>query len=175
MRVVVVLAVAATALVLLAGAGGGTFRSRLLAPRTKWTGCHVAGPLPDRACSPGAVFVGVPLATICTPGYSARVRDVSLAEHDSILREYGLAIRAYGRSYEVDHIVSLELGGSNLPANLYPEAASPAPGYHVKDRLENRLHELVCDHQLPLGVVQREIARNWVALYRQVFGRSPSG
>ena len=131
------------------------------------------GPLPDRTCSPGAVFVGVSLATICTPGYSARVRSVGTAEQGSTFREYGLPFRSYGRAYEVDHIVSLELGGSNDLANLYPEAAVPAPGYHVKDRLENRLHRLVCAGQLPLGSVQREIAADWVALYAKVYGTSP--
>jgi hypothetical protein len=149
------------------------FRSRVLARRTRSSGCRVHGPLPDRACSPGAVFVGVSLATICTPGYPARVRSVGTDERASIFREYGLPFRSYGRAYEVDHIVSLELGGSNDAANLYPEAAAPAPGYHVKDRLENHLHRLVCAGQLPLGSVQRDIARNWVALYRQVYGVDP--
>jgi hypothetical protein len=149
------------------------YRTRLLGSRTRSSGCHVRGPLPDRACSPGAVFVGVSLTTICTPNYTARVRNVSTAERGSIFREYGLPFRSYGRAYEVDHIVSLELGGSNDPANLYPEAAAPAPGYQVKDRLENRLHRLVCAGQLPVGSVQRDIARNWVALYRQVYGVDP--
>ena len=153
--------------------GAAPYRSRLLARRTRWSGCRVHGPLPDRGCSPGAIFVGVSLATICTPGYSSRVRNVGGAERASIFREYGLPVRSYGRAYEVDHIVSLELGGSNDAANLYPEAAAPAPGYHVKDRLENRLHRLVCAGQLPLGTVQREMASNWVALYRQVYGIAP--
>jgi len=153
--------------------GAAPYRSRLLARRTRWSGCHAHGPLPDRTCSPGAVFVGVSLATICTPNYTARVRSVGTAERGSTFREYGLPFRSYGRAYEVDHIVSLELGGSNDLANLYPEAAVPAPGYHVKDRLENRLHRLVCAGQLPLGLVQREIAANWVALYAKVYGSSP--
>jgi hypothetical protein len=174
---IVVIGVAALASLPLAAAqragSAPPYRTRLLAPRTRFGGCRVNGPLPDRRCSPGAVFVGVSLAAICTPGYSSRVRDVPEAEHDAILREYGIPVRSYGSAYEVDHIVSLELGGSNVPANLYPEAASPAPGYRVKDRLENRLHELVCERQLPLGVVQQEIARNWTTLYRQVFGVAP--
>ena len=149
------------------------YRSRLLARRTRWSGCRVRGALPDRACSPGAVFVGVSLATICTPGYSARVRSVGTAERGSIFREYGLPFRSYGRAYEVDHIVSLELGGSNAAANLYPEAAAPEPGYHEKDRLENRLHRLVCAGQLTLGSVQRAIAVDWVALYAKVYGTNP--
>jgi hypothetical protein len=155
------------------GSSAAPYRSRLLARRTRWSGCHVRGALPDRACSPGAVFVGVSLATICTPGYSARVRNVGTAERGTIFHEYGLPFRSYGRAYEVDHIVSLELGGSNDSANLYPEAATPVPGYHVKDRLENRLHRLVCAGQLPLGTVQRDIARDWVALYAKVYGTNP--
>jgi hypothetical protein len=175
---IVIVAAAAAALVALpsvAAHRGGTnpYPTRQLGPRTRSSGCRVHGALPDRACSPGAIFVGVSLATVCTTGYSARVRNVGTDERASIFREYGLPFRSYGRRYEVDHIVALELGGSNDAANLYPEAASPAPGYQVKDRLENRLHRLVCAHQLPLGVVQRDIARNWVALYRQVYGVDP--
>jgi hypothetical protein len=32
-----------------------------------------------------------------------------------------------GQNGEVDHLVSLELGGTNATANLFPEAASPRP------------------------------------------------
>jgi hypothetical protein len=36
-----------------------------------------------------------------------------------------------------------ELGGSNNLANFYPEKANAHPGYHVKDKLEIKLHGLV--------------------------------
>ena len=48
--------------------------------------------------------------------------------------------RLYGRTIEIDHIVSLELGGSNDIANLYPDPGSGRANYHVKNRLENSLH-----------------------------------
>lgn len=35
-------------------------------------------------------------------------------------------------------------GGSNNIANLWPEAASPKPGFHEKDQVENYLHDQVC-------------------------------
>ncbi len=35
------------------------------------------------------------------------------------------------------------MGGSNDIANLYPEKRDVAPGYKVKDKLENRLHDIV--------------------------------
>ena len=81
-------------------------------------------------------------------------------------REYG--IRHHDEAtYEVDHLVPLEAGGSNVIANLFPEAASPRPGFHEKDRLENRLHSLVCAGRLSLRSAQRQIARDWVRAYHR--------
>ena len=91
----------------------------------------------------------------------------------AVYAEYGIPRTHYQRPYEVDHIVSLELGGSNDISNLFPEAASPRPGYHDKDRLENRLHALVCARKLSLRSVQQAIASNWVALYANVLGVKP--
>jgi hypothetical protein len=84
--------------------------------------------------------------------------------------------KAYGRTIEIDHIVSLEIGGSNDIANLYPEKATlpaGAPGFHVKDKLENKLHDLVCDGTMSLRSVQRQIATNWQKLYKKAFGIAP--
>jgi hypothetical protein len=66
--------------------------------------------------------------------------------------------------------VSLELGGSNVRANLFPEAATTRPGSHEKDRLENRLHAEVCSGTITLRRAQRLIARNWVTAYHARFG-----
>jgi hypothetical protein len=146
----------------------------LLLRRTKTNGCRVRGPLPDRRCSPGAIYSDATLAMICTRGYSAKVRNVPASEKNAVYAEYGIPRTHYGRPYEVDHIVSLELGGSNDIANLYPEAASnPSPGFHVKDKLENKLHALVCSGKMSLRLAQRSIASNWVALYKRIYGVSP--
>ena len=77
--------------------------------------------------------------------------------------------KPYGSTLEIDHIVSLELGGSNDIANLYPEKANAHPGYHVKDKLENKLHDLVCDRTMTLRSVQRQITANWQVLYKKVY------
>ena len=81
--------------------------------------------------------------------------------------------RPYGTTLEIDHIVSLEIGGSNDIANLFPERVRPSPGYRVKDKLENKLHDLVCDGAMTLRAAQRGIATNWQALYKKVFGEAP--
>jgi hypothetical protein len=111
---------------------------------------------------------------ICTPDYSSKVRNVPQSEKNAVYAEYGIPRTHYGRPYEVDHIVSLELGGSNDIGNLYPEAAAnPSPGFHIKDKLENKLHSLVCSQQIGLRTVQKAIASNWVVLYKNVYGVSP--
>lgn len=138
--------------------------------RTKARGCRVRGALPDPACTPGAYFSRATRRTICRPGYARSVRRVSQATKARVYAAYGMARRFDGRDGEVDHLVSLELGGSNSVANLFPEAASPRPGSHEKDRLENRLHDDVCAGRISLRRAQRLVARNWVPAYRERFG-----
>ena len=54
---------------------------------------------------------------ICKTGCSARVRDVPESKKDEAYARYHLKRVAY--AYEVDHLVSLELGGSNALVNLW--------------------------------------------------------
>jgi len=39
-----------------------------------------------------------------------------------------------------------------------------APGFCVRDKLENKLRDIVCDGTMTLPSVQRQIAANWQAL-----------
>lgn len=47
-----------------------------------------------------------------------------------------------------------------------PEEADAHPGFHVKDKLENRLHDMVCDGKIKLRA-QQQIAANWQTLYKK--------
>jgi hypothetical protein len=100
---------------------------------------------------------------------------VPQSEKFAVEREYGMPAGLYGATMEIDHIVSLEIGGSNDIANLFPEKAKPSPGYPEKDKLENRLHAMVCANQMTLRAAQQQIAANWQALYKKVFGVPPLG
>jgi hypothetical protein len=135
--------------------------------RTKTAGCVARGGLPDPACTPGAIRPGVTVAEVCTPGSSSAVRNVTTAEKDRVYTEYGITKHPAG-AYEIDHLISLELGGSNEIANLWPEAATPKPGFHEKDRVENYLHAEVCAGRMSLAEAQREIATDWIAVYRRI-------
>ena len=138
-----------------------------LGRRIKTSGCRVDGALPDPACTPGAIFPAATKAQICQSGYARNVRDVPDSEKNQVYEVYGVTHHTTGE-YEVDHLVSLELGGSNDIANLWPEAASPKPGFHEKDQVENYLHDQVCAGKIGLAQAQHDIATNWLAIYRDM-------
>jgi hypothetical protein len=120
--------------------------------------------LPDPACTPGSVDPAVTQAnihsTICRSGYTTTVRPPSSqTEH----AKFDIAYPAYGVPHsdksELDHLVSLELGGSNDIANLWPEIGKqPNP----KDKVENDLHRAVCDGKVTLAAAQHAIATDWL-------------
>ena len=146
----------------------------LLGPRTQTSGCR-RGQEPDRRCSPGAYYSGLTTAVICSSTFrTGTIRNVPQSEKFAVEREYGMTARSYGRTIEIDHIVSLELGGSNDIANLFPEPGSGPDSYHVKDRLENRAHDMVCAGQLSLHTAQVSMAVDWEALYRRLFRVAPA-
>jgi hypothetical protein len=148
----------------------------LLAKRTQTSGCTL-GANPDRQCSPGAYYSKLTKAVICSPTFhTGDVRYVPDSVKHQVEVEYGLAPKGYDGTLEIDHIVSLEIGGSNDIANLYPEEATlpgGAPGFHVKDKLENKVHDMVCAGQITLRQAQRQIATNWQKLYKKAFGVAP--
>jgi hypothetical protein len=156
-----------------AGPRSGLGRTVVLGRRTRTARC-VLGPLPNRRCSPGAYASTLTAAVLCAPGFhTSTIRHVSASEKAIVEREYGLTARAYGRTLEIDHIVPLELGGSNAIANLFPERLAARPGYRIKDRLENRVHALVCAGGMTLHAAQTAIARDWESLYAAVVRAAP--
>ena len=131
--------------------------------------CAVQGALPDQGCTPGAVFPEAPAEIICEPGYSKSVRSVSIGLKHEIYGAYGVSYPQPRGSYELDHLIPLELGGSNDRSNLWPEAAQPesaALGFREKDVVENYLHEQVCAGAIDLPAAQKQIATDWVAMYQ---------
>ena len=130
-----------------------------------------AGPaLPNPGLTPGEVFAGVTAAQVCTSGYASSVRNVVHEQYVAVYAEYGVPYPQPPGTYELDHLIPLELGGDNSDRNLWPEPAAPAPGFHQKDQLENYLHDAVCSGTMDLGAAQRGIAANWAALYREYLG-----
>jgi hypothetical protein len=136
--------------------------------------CRAHGGLPDRSCTPGVSDPRVTQRniqqTICRTGYTKTVRPPS--SYTTPLKERQMA--AYGyyaghstASYEEDHLISLELGGSPTdPRNLWPEAHGPGLGSYQKDSVANALHKRVCDGAITLAAARRLERSDWVRAYR---------
>jgi hypothetical protein len=121
--------------------------------------------LPDPRLTPGDAFPGVTADDVCTPGWSREHRNVTESMRDQVYAEYE---RTRGPSCcEVDHLVPLELGGTNDLKNLWPQPDDPRPGDAEKDQLENELHHLVCAGKMPLADAQRCIESNWVVCWEK--------
>ncbi len=121
--------------------------------------------VPNRTLTPGAALE-VTASDICVPGYARKVRNVPIAVKRGVYASYGV-MRHEPREYEIDHLISLELGGSNSVRNLWPQSFRTHPwNARVKDALENELHRRVCAGTLDLATAQRAIASNWVIGYR---------
>ena len=115
--------------------------------------CQATRGLQDSACTPGAVFSGVTAKQVCRPGYSSSVRSVPDRVKRAVFTEYGIAGSHHGGAYEVDHLISLELGGHPTdPRNLWPE---PYPRASEVDQIENQLNAEVCSGQLALAEAQQ--------------------
>lgn len=183
-KYVYALLVVATFLVVLSGCGsvaitvnpsgspnaGTTSGTPNFGVQTKTSGCMAHNGLPDSACTPGAILATGTKNAICKPGYAKTVRNVPDSEKNQVYTEYGIKSHTPGQ-YEVDHLVSLELGGSNDISNLWPELASPKPGFHEKDKVENYLHSQICSGAVSLQQAQTEIATNWLAVYNQMLNK----
>ena len=130
--------------------------------------------LPDPKLSPGDVLTSDP-KIICVSGYTKTVRNVPQSLKEQVYRSYDITSHEPAE-YEIDHIVSLELGGSNSIRNLYPESFKTQPlNAHVKDSLENKLHDLACKGTITFPEAQRAIAENWTTAYVKYIGPLPGG
>jgi hypothetical protein len=120
---------------------------------------------------------GISLTMICTPGYSKCIRNVPQATKKEVYDDYGdpdgnhNGFCDVNQGCEIDHLISIELGGSNDKKNLWPQPYSGlAFNAHVKDRLENFYHAQVCTGEIALGTAQQEISGDWVAAYKNRIG-----
>jgi hypothetical protein len=120
---------------------------------------------PHVIVTPGVLITPlVPVAAVCTPGYAKTVRYVTRGTKRAVFARYRITP---SRAFEIDHLVPLELGGSNDIGNLWPQSYRTAPmNARTKDALENRLHWLVCHRGLLLADAQRAIVTDWIDAYQ---------
>lgn len=140
--------------------------------------------VPDSKLTPGAVM-NVTVEQLCTKGYAnvyhGGVRNVPTRIKRQVFIEYFGAMPAHPGDFEIDHLISLELGGSNDPKNLWPQSyKTPNWNAHVKDQLEDRMAALLRQCLKDKGHIpatalmlqfQGEISSNWTNAYVKYIGQ----
>lgn len=123
--------------------------------------------IPDSRLTPGAALL-VDRRQLCTEP-NIKNKAVPVALQRRVLEEYGIS-GAEPRAYEIDYLITPALGGADDIHNLWPQSYSATTwNADVKDALEDRLREMVCNGNLDLTEAQQEIARNWIAAYKKYF------
>jgi hypothetical protein len=138
----------------------------------------LAQQLPQPKLTPG-VAAKATAKQRCNKKFHTRdVRSVTDSMKREVFRSYGIkcypvvTAKAPGvrscSDYEIDHLISLELGGANDVKNLWPQPIAEA---RHKDVLENWMHDQVCSGALTLKDAQHRIATNWVAEYQRMVSK----
>jgi hypothetical protein len=136
------------------------------APMTNSLAANHRLALPVASITPGATW-DVSREELCSG--APRVRPVTAAMRAQVVSAYGVE-KVPSDQYELDYLVTPELGGATDARNLWPQKyASPIWNARVKDELERLLPQLVCSHQLDLETAQRDMASDWVAAYKKYF------
>ena len=130
-------------------------------------------PIPDPACTPGAVNPTVTLAVLTGGEFKTgceRNKASSAAKKNTTYDEYAIAHpqdnRGQNQTCELDHLVSLELGGADTLDNIWPQCGPdgvelPQRYFKIKDGVENYLAAQVRAGQIDLAEAQRGIAQDW--------------
>lgn len=118
---------------------------------------------PDRHFTPGSALVGVTTAQICAPTWNAAHKTISFTVQNEVSAEYGV-LAGNGTVNHLDQLIPATLGGDATAHNVWPQPADGRqPGWETKNRVETRLHQLVCQGHLALSVAQQAIASDWLA------------
>ena len=153
--------------------------ARTPAPAPNWghaektAGCAVTGSLQDQGCTPGDIIKANTKQVICSADFrTGDIRDsvTSPTEKAKVYDMYNIPHptnnSGKNQKCEIDHLVSLELGGNDTMANLWPQcspgyAGWTGAGFRDKDKFENYLHRQVCAGAVTLAEAQRQIATDW--------------
>jgi len=123
--------------------------------------------IPNSTLTPGATLL-VNRPAVCAQE-NIKNRIVPVALQRRVFEAYGIA-GADPRAYEVDYLITPALGGADDIHNLWPHSYSATVwNARVKDALEDRLRDMVCEGSMDLAEAQREIAGNWIAAYKKYF------
>lgn len=120
--------------------------------------------LPDNYKTPGAA-TKANMKQICAADYAGSVKPVAGWQRTEALSRYGLRPESF--SGDLDHLIPVALGGSNDPDNLFPFHPQNELTLDAKNRLADKLRQMVCDGKMSLKDAQDAFKKDWTKAYRQ--------
>jgi hypothetical protein len=157
----------------LAGAGAVFAGVCLVALVIFGTTVNAEGPKPKSGITPGETRP-ITLEEVCrNPDAQVISDDIPEATRQKVFAAYGIK-SAGPNQFEVDYLITPDLGGTESIRNLWPEPYSARWNARVKDKLEQRLHQLVCSGKLDLATAQHDIAVDWIGAYKKYVGAEAS-
>lgn len=124
--------------------------------------------LPRPDLTPGAVR-RVSVEEVCGRDPSPSPPAVAASVARRVFEDYGADYRR-AAEYELDFLITPELGGTADARNLWPQPYGATHwNAYVKDELEQLFQRLVCEGAIDISTAQREMATDWIAAYRRYF------
>lgn len=130
-------------------------------------------PVPDASCTPGAANATLTTDVLHAPGFSTDcMRDKATTgdDKDNTYDWYGITKPSNNQGVyqicELDHLVSLELGGADTLENIWPQCGPDAVTlnrryFKIKDQVEDYLAMRVRACHMELHDAQTAIAADW--------------
>jgi len=143
--------------------------------------------VPDPTCTPGAVNGSLTLDVLKSPTFTTKcVRDqaTTAIEKAKTYRWYGIAKPAnntgHNQGCELDHFISLELGGADTLDNIWPQCGPSGVAlekrfFKRKDTVENFLAKQVRNGKMSLAEAQKGIATDWTQYLTEAEEQCPNG
>jgi hypothetical protein len=144
-------------------------------------------PLPDPSCTPGAINPTLTVDVLQNPEFRTtcvRSQTTTEAQKADTYAWYGTPHPTQNsgvtQTCELDHLISLELGGADTLDNIWPQCGPPGVVlveryFKQKDTVENYLAKQIKDGVMDLSQVQKGIAQDWTQYLAEAKKACPLG
>ena len=144
-------------------------------------------PVPDPNCTPGAINPTLTIEVLRDRSFTTRcIRDAATQEVEkaTTYEWYNLPHPSNNsgesQSCELDHLISLELGGADTLDNIWPQCGPsgvslPQRFFKEKDTVENFLAMQVREGRMDPSEAQKGIATDWTQFLDQARRACPEG
>lgn len=140
-----------------------------LLPNPGKSNAEMEASLPNHALTPGMTHT-VNLEDVCSDSDEDLDPAVPPQRREAVFREYGISPDRSAEEFQVDYLISPQLGGTDDVRNLWPQSYKETTwNAEAKDALERHLYQLVCERKISLAEAQHDIATNWITAYRKYF------